>query len=640
MAEQSPNQAANPASSGLRDTALGVLLLLVLLMFYWPAIHGGLVFDDDRLITMESLRSLHGLWQIWFSPPPKFSYYPVFHTVMWLENRIWGVTPVYYHLANLLQHAAAACLVAVIMKRLALPGAWLAAFIFALHPVNVESVAWISEQKNTLSTVFFLAALLAWLRFDAGRRVWWYAAATLLFTLAVLSKTTAATLPGVVLVIQWWRTGRLDWKRDVLPVLPWFAAGVAFGVLSGGIEREGYDVRSSEFMLSPVQHLLLACRELWFYAAKLAWPAGLMFNYPRWDVNAAVWWQWLYPLGALAVAAALCLLARRSRAPLAAFLFFAGNLLPVMGFLYIDWFMFSFVADHFQYVATLGIIVPVAVAVALAAGKARAAGRWAIRVAAGILVFTLSALSWKQCQMYRDMETFYQVMTHSNPGSGMAHYNYGLVLLKVPGRLSEALGQMDEALRLRPGDVKLKDQIARIFLDTGRTQDALDALNESVAIDPDDAFAHYLLGGVLSQLPERRAEAIVHLETSVRLKPDEAQTHIALANALLATPGRAQEAIGQYQEALRINPVLSEAHAMLGNAFAAMPGRGQDAIAQYQESLQLRSDVAEVHYWLANALAPLPGRKQEAIVEYEEALRLRPGMKEVRDKLRELQGGN
>ena len=622
----------------IRNIALGALLLLLLLVFYFPAIRGGLVFDDDRLITMEDLRSLHGLWRIWFAPPPKFSYYPLLHTAMWLEHRVWGDTPALYHLMNIFQHAVAAWLVVAVMRRLSLPGAWLAAFVFALHPVNVETVAWISEQKNTLSTVFYLAAAWAWLRFADGKRARWYLMASGLFVCAVLSKTTTATLPATLLVILWWKNGRIDWKRDALALAPWFIAGAALSILSGKIEREGYDIQSSDFSMSFLQHCLLACREVWFYAWKLAWPVNLMFNYPRWQMDAAMWWQWLFPLGLLAVVAGLCLLARRRRGALAGFLFFAGNLFPVMGFLYVDWFMFSFVADHFQYVACLGIIVPLASAAATAARRGGAAALWAIRGGAGMLVFALSALTWRQCHLYQDMETFYQRITVDNPESGMAHYNFGLVLLKIPGRHTEAMGQMDEALRLRPDDVKLNDRIAQIFLDAHRGTEAMAALERSLKIDPNDPFAQYLYGCALAQVPGRGAEAIAHLRAAAQLNPGEAQTHIALGNALLAA-GQAGDAIPEYEAAVKIAPDLPDAHSLLGNAFAATPNRMQDAIAEYEQSLLLNADSPAVHFWLGNALATLPDRRQEAIVQYEEALRLDPTFAQARQMLRQLQSG-
>ena len=564
MSENLPVQASDSRAFGVRDAALGGLLLFTLLLFYSPAIHGEFVFDDDRNVTPAALTSLHGLWRIWVEPGASFQYYPVLHTAFWIEHRIWGDAVFGYHLVNILLHCASAWLLVAILRKLALPGAWLAAFIFALHPVCVESVAWISEQKNTLSTVFYMASALAWLHFSGPRRWQSYLLATAFFLMALASKTTAAILPAALLVIAWWRNGRLEWKRDVLPLLPWFAGGAAFGLFSGRIEQKGYDIQSSDFSLNLLQHFLLASRDVWFYAGKLLWPVHLMFNYPRWQVNAADWRQWLFPAGLLAVAAVFFLLARRNRTPLAAFLFFIGNLFPVMGFFYIGWFMFSFVADHFQYVASLGIIVPAAAGLALAARKTRpAAVRWATRADIGLILFMLCSLTWGQCHIYNDMETLFHTTVDENPSSGMAHYNYGLVLLKIPDHLTEAMEQMETALRLRPEDVKLQDRIAFIFLTTpGRADEGIATLEQSLKTEPDDSYAHFLLGSTLAMMPGHIDEAITHLKASVRLNPNEPQSHLTLGDALFAM-GRKQEAIAQYQEALRLDPEMEQAKARL-----------------------------------------------------------------------------
>ncbi len=285
-------------------------------------------------------------------------YYPLLHSAFWLEHFMWGEAVVGYHLTNIVLHALSACLVVMVMRRLSLPGAWLAGLVFALHPVNVESVAWISEQKNTLSGVFCLASLLIYLHFDEDRQKSKYLLATGLFVLALLSKTVTATLPAVLLVIFWWRRGRLEWKRDVLPLLPWFALGICAGLFTSRVERTFGGASGTDFLLTPAQRLLIAGRAICFYAGKLFWPANLTFFYPQWKIDAAVWWQWLFPAGVLALGLGLVLASRRYRGPLAGFLIFAGTLFPVLGFLNVYPFRYSYVADHFQYLACLGIIVP------------------------------------------------------------------------------------------------------------------------------------------------------------------------------------------------------------------------------------------------------------------------------------------
>ena len=350
----------------LRDIGAAALLFGSVLLAYLPALHGGLIIDDSGHITSARMQSLHGLWRIWFELGATTQYYPVLHSAFWIEHRLWGDAVLGYHLTNALLHAAAALLVVALVRRLSLPGAWLAGFLFALHPVCVETVAWISEQKNTLSAVFYLGAALLYLDFDRTRRKSRYGLALGLFALALMSKSVTATLPVALLVILWWRRGRLEWKRDWLPLIPWLALGASGGLFTAWVERRYIGAEGADFALTAVERCLVAGRALWFYAWKMVLPANLTFIYPRWRVDAAAWWQYLFPLAALAAAAGLWLAARRRRGPLAAFLFFAVTLLPALGFLNVYPFLYSFVADHYQYLASLGIIVP-------AGGRARRA---------------------------------------------------------------------------------------------------------------------------------------------------------------------------------------------------------------------------------------------------------------------------
>src|SRR5215469_1554199 len=285
------------------------LVLGATLIAYLPALHGGLLWDDDHHVTSPELQSLHGLWRIWFEPGATQQYYPLLHSAFWFERHFWGDAVLGYHLVNVMLHAAAACLVIAIARRLELPGARLAGFIFALHPLCVEAVAWISEQKSTLSAVLYLASALVYLGFDRTRRRSHYLLALGLFVLALLAKTVTATLPAALLVVFWWRRGRLDWRRDALPLLPWFALGAAAGIVTASIERTSIGAQGPDFALSFAQRLLLAGRALCFYLSKVLRPSDLIFTYPRWTLNAGNWRQWLFPLGMLIVAGALAVAA-------------------------------------------------------------------------------------------------------------------------------------------------------------------------------------------------------------------------------------------------------------------------------------------------------------------------------------------
>jgi tetratricopeptide (TPR) repeat protein len=630
------------------------------------------------------MQSLHGLWRIWFDLGSTQQYYPALFSTFWLEHRIWGDAALGYHLTNILLHATSAWLFGLALRRLAIPGARLGALIFALHPVCVESVAWISEQKNTLSTLFYLLAVLAYLRFDKERdrskAFWWLA--TLFFVLALLCKTVTATLPAALLVVLWWKRGRLSWREDILPLAPWLGLGVTAGLFTSWVERAYVGARGAAYALDGIQRCLVAGRAIWFYLGKLLWPANLIFIYPHWRVSASEVWQDLCPLGALALIAALWLIRRRTRAPLAALLFYAGSLFPTLGFLNVYPFIYSYVADHWQYLASFGII-------ALAAGGW---GMW-VRIAAirynsqtgstpgfgaimiGIpqfaavaVVCTLGVLTWRQCRVYYDVETLYRAVLDRNPDCWMAHSNLGAsyqadenwpgaveqfqealrlnpddavmhnnlgeAWLKVPGRLDDAVGQLEEALRLKPNFAEAHHNLALALEQIpGRQPEAITHFEEALRLKPDYAEAHYNLALALAHMSGRLPEAIAQFEQALRFKPDYAEAHEDLAIALEPTPGRLPDAVKHFEEALRLMPNNAEAHVNLAIALEQIPGREPDAVAHYEEAVRLKPDYAEAHNNLAAALAPIPGRLPDAISHFEEAVRLKPDYTEARYNL-------
>jgi len=593
-----PRKAIQAPARRPADKTLLVSLLIVCATFlaYGPALDGGLLWDDAAHITRPDLRSLHGLWRIWSDLGATQQYYPLLHSAFWMEYKLWGDATLGYHLANLLLHAAAAILVMLIMRRLGLPGAWLAALIFTLHPVCVESVAWIAEQKNTLSIVFYLSAALLYLNFDRTRRGSHYFLALALFVMALLTKTVTDTLPAALLVVFWWQRGRLGWKRDVLPLLPWFALGAAAGLFTAWVERRFVLAEGPDFALTLVERCLVAGRALWFYLGKLVWPADLMFFYPRWKVDSAQWWQYLFPLAALAALIGLCLLAPKRRGPLAGALIFAGTLFPALGFFNVYPFIYSFVADHFQYAASLGIIVPVAAG--LASAVTARTRRWAV-AAACLALAGLGVLTWQQCGMYHDMETLFQETIDRNPTCWIAHYNLGVLIAGTTGRMEEAIQHYREAARLKP----------------------------------DYAMAHYNLARALAETPERVPEAIEEYRTVLRIDPASVDAHNNLGLALAGIPGRLPEAIEEYRAALGIDPASAEVHNNLGIALLHTPGRVSEAIPHFQAALRSKPDAAGIHNNLGGALSLEPGRLQEAIQEYETALRIQPDYPDARYNL-------
>lgn len=603
MAKKRPVKAANPRSTWLPDAALAALLFLSTLLVYAPALEGGFLWDDSNHVTQPAMQSLHGLWRIWFDLGSTAQYYPLLHSAFWLEHWIWGDSFLGYHLLNVSLHVASALLVVAIVRYLSLPGAWLAGFAFALHPVGVEAVAWISEQKSALSGVLCLAAALAYLHFDRTRRRQTYFLALGFFILALLSKTTAAMLPVALLAILWWQKGPLEWRRDVRPLVPWLAIAAPVGLFTAWVEKRYIGAQGAEFMLTFPQRILIAGRALWFYASKLIWPWNLTFSYPRWMVDAGSWWQWLFPAGVIIVAAVFLWMARTRRGPLAAFLIFSSTLFPALGFLNVYPFRYSFVADHFQYLASLGIVVPLAGLVASAAMRIPSPTlRAAVPVA---LIAVLGILSRLQTPMYSDSETLYRETLARNPESFLAHNNLGFTLVTMPGHLADAIAEYHEALR----------------------------------IEPNYPEAHFNLGAalILSRDSAVAGQAIAEYQTAIRLRPDYAEAHNNLGNALARTPGRMDDAIAEFHTALRLRPDMAAAHLGLGNAFAHTPGRIEDAVSEYQAALRLDPDYVEAHFNLGNALLEIPGREADAVTQYRTVLQLRPDLEPARQMLDQLE---
>ncbi|MES1166647.1 MAG: tetratricopeptide repeat protein, partial [Pseudomonadota bacterium] len=518
-------------------------ILGALLVAYWPALSGGLIWDDTGHVTRPELRSVAGLGRIWTEFGATQQYYPVLHSAFWLEHRLWGDATTGYHLLNVLLHATAACQFLVLLRRLAVPGATLAALLFALHPVCVESVAWIAEQKNTLSLVFYLAAALVYVRFDATRRPRDYVLAGGLFVLGLLTKTVTATLPAALLVVFWWRRGRLDWRRDGLPLLPWFALGAASGLGTAYFERVLIGAEGAEFNLGAIERCLLAGRVFWFYLGKLAWPAALIFTYPRWSVDAAQAWQWLFPLAALALLGGLLWWQRRSRGPLAAILLFAGGLFPVLGFFNVYPFVFSYVADHFQYLASLAVF-------ALAAAGAQRIPPAPRTAAAGIVLVVLGALTWAQCGMYRDATALYETTLARNPSSWMAHHNLA-TLLTLAGRPAEAIPHLEAAIALNPDRAAAYNNLGDSLTRTGRAREAIPHLEKALQLQPRYAVAHANLGNALLEL-HRLDEAIAHFQQALVLDPAYANAECNLGLGL-AQAGRMAEAVGHFARAAELD---------------------------------------------------------------------------------------
>jgi protein O-mannosyl-transferase len=598
-----------------RFALMALLLLCATLAAYLPALRGGMVWDDEAHVTRPELQSVDGLRQIWFKLGATQQYYPLVHSAFWLEHKIWGDATIGYHLVNVLLHATSAFLFALILLQLSIRGAWIGAFIFALHPVAVESVAWISEQKNTLSGVFYLSAMLLYLRYDEEKQrshhrdVSKYYLAFALFIAALLSKSVTATLPAALLVVIWWRRGRLSWNEDAVPLVPWFAVGVAGGLFTAWVESRYIGAEGSAFTLSLVQRCLIAGRVVWFYLAKLLWPVNLVFIYPRWEVSASVWWQYLFPAALICVVIAAWMIRERTRTPLAVLLLFIGTLFPALGFVNAYPFIYSFVADHFQYLASLSVIALIA---------AGCTEKWRTTVAA-VAICLLATLTFFQSRTYRDSETLYRSTIARSPSSWMAYNNLGLIL-QADGRVPEATSLYQQALAIKADYAEAHSNLGTVLYKEGRVPEAVTHFQQALTFKVNYAEGENNLGNALAGI-NRLPEAIPHLEKALRMKPNYAEANLNLGSALFRV-GRTPEGIARISEALRLKPNYAEAHDALGVIWY-QTGRLKEAMSEFKEAVRLKPDFAAARRDLGEALWEA-GQSEEAMTEFKTALRLAP----------------
>jgi len=586
--------------------ALFVLTLAAAtIMAYRPAWNGGFLWDDDAYITNnELLTAPNGLRRIWLSFDSPSQYFPLTYTSFRIERALWGLNPSGYHWTNIFLHVANALLVWRLLARLKLPGAWLAAAIFALHPVQMESVAWITERKNVLMGFFFLLTLLAWIAFtdESTRRPWrFYALAVILYALALSAKTTACTLPAALLLILWLQKKPIG-KRRLIQILPFLILGFSMGLVAVWWERYHQGTHGPLFALSPLERTLVASHAVWFYLGKLLWPSNLIFIYPKWTIAAtrALDYTWLL------AGVALCFviyLARRylGRGVEVAAVFFVATLSPVLGFIMLYTFRYTFVADHYQYLAC---IAPIAL---FSAGTARLAdvftrARPFILSAAACLTAALWALTWRQSAMYGDIEALWRTTLTKNPNCWMAHNNLGIVLFQK-GEIDEAVSHYRATLNLQPDFWDADYNLGTALLKKGEVDEAIAYCTRAVTIAPNDPDAQVALGNSLAQ-KEQVDDAIAHYKKALAIRPDYFIAHYALGHIFLEK-GEIDAAVFHSRAAVSIQPQNADAHTNLAVAFDEK-GQIAEAIKQYEQALEISPQSVAAENNLAWLLATNP----------------------------------
>ena len=576
-------------SSRGRAWIFAVLLATVTILAYRPVWHGGFLWDDDDyIINNELLTAADGWQRIWFSLDSPSQYFPLTYSTFRIEHALWGLSTTGYHWVNLLLHVGNALLVWAVLARLKIPGSWLAALIFSLHPVQVESVAWMTERKNVLMGFFFLLTLLAWIAFvdERTRRLWiFYCLSLVFYVLALSAKATACTLPAALFLILWLQKKPITMRR-LMQIVPFIVFGLGMGILVVWWERYHQGTNRDVFtFLSPVERILVASRAVWFYLSKIFWPTNLTFIYPRWNVSPADLLNYVWLIAGIAAGVAVYFVRQHlGRSVEVAAAFFVATLSPVLGFIMLFTFRYTFVADHYQYLACIG---PIALATAGILNLSRRFTEYRAVVTGAVLlvVASLATLTWRQAATYSDIETLWRTTLAKNPQSWMAHTNLGLVLFQK-GQIDDAIAHYRSALQMQP----------------------------------DWWDAEYNLGTALSA-KGKVDEAIVHSEKAVLLRPTDPDAQVSLGN-LLVQKGSVDEAIGHYQKAITVRPDHFLARYALGYALLDK-GQLDSAIEVCRSALLLRPLDADCHTTLAIALEE-KGNSAEAMQHYQRALELAP----------------
>jgi protein O-mannosyl-transferase len=620
-----------------RDWLWGFVLIGLVCVAYARVFNAGFIWDDESHLTHNPcIVGPLGLKEVWTSA--RAVYYPLVLTTFWTVYKFVGLSPWPYHLLNVLLHAGSAVLLWQILRQLNVRGAWLGAGLWALHPVMVQSVAWVTELKNTQSGFFYLLSIFCFLKWnDQGRMVSSqpqpqstsggslsvFALSLLFFVLATLSKPSVVMLPVVLALCIWWRRGRIYW-RDVAILAPFVLISALASVWTVLEQKFHAGAIGDEWAQTWPDRLIIAGRAIWFYVAKLAWPHPLIFIYPRWEINSSQLTAYLPLVGAVVGLLALWLIrANWSRAAFFAAAYYVVSLFPVLGFFSVYFFRYSFVSDHFQYLASMGPLALAGAGIVAGCNRLTASRRLAVTTplagTCAVVLLSLVFLTWRQTAIYHNLVTLYTATLTKNPGCWMAHYNLGIVL-NDQGDADKAIAHYRQAVELRPSYTEAHYNLGRLLAQKGQFDEAIVHYEKALEINPADAEAHNNLGVTLF-VNGRVDEAIAHYRKALAIQQNYADASCNLANALLSK-GDLDGAISYYSGCLAVSPNQAESQYNLASALFRI-GRTDEAIAHYQKVLELRPDNADARANLGSIFLS-KGRVRDAIAQYRDALRIAP----------------
>jgi protein O-mannosyl-transferase len=638
-----------------RDWFWALLLIAFVLIAYAQVLRAGFIWDDESHLTRNPcVVGPLGLKEIWTTT--QAVYYPLVLTTFWALHKLFGLNPLPYHFLNIFLHVASAILLWRVLQGLRVRGAWLGAALWALHPVMVQSVAWITEVKNTQSCIFYLLSVLFFLKWEdqvgAGSRPHQrrtgdhrsvvFSLSLFSFLLATLSKPSVVMLPFVLALCIWWMRQKIRW-RDMLALTPFALISALASVWTIWEQRFHARAVGPDWAQTFPERLIIAGKAIWFYLSKLAWPHPLIFIYPRWNVDSSKVVAYLPLLAAIAGLVALWFIrARWGRALFFAVAYYVISLFPVLSFFSVYFFRYSFVSDHFQYLASMGPLALAGAGITTLLGRfcqrpadfvshpgavrpsssTIATPRWRLVLSGGlcaILLVSLGFLTWRQTAEYHNLFALYTATLQKNPSCWMAHYNLGIVLSEQ-GETDQAIDHYGRAVALRPDYAEAHYNLGRLLVEQGQLDDAIAHYERATAINPADAEAQNNLGVTLFGLG-RPDDAIAHYQKALEIRPDYAEASCNLANALIAK-GDFDGAIARYTACLEAIPYHEEAQYNLASALLRR-GRTDEAIIQYQKVLQTHPESADAHANLGSAWLA-KGRVRDAVAEYTRALQISP----------------
>jgi len=630
--------ATDAAAPGLptwlsRNWFLGLILVLAVILTYTPVWWAGFVWDDEGLVTANPcIIGPLGLKEIWTTSAADLC--PLVLTIFWVEHALWGLAPLGYHLVNVLLHAAGAIVLWRVLRILQIPGAWLGAALWALHPVQVESVAWVSEMKNTQSGLFFLLSILFFVKGlkasddqdrSAGR--WNYALTLLFAALAMASKSSTVILPIILCLCAGWMESRWPW-RTLTKVVPVFLMSIFISALTIGTFKLHANVDSLSTRSWP-ERLIDAGNAVWFYLGKLFWPHPLVTIYPHQEIDIGSWVSYL-PLLAVPIVLLILWLKRKSwiRPYFFTFAYFLVALFPVLGLVNQSFVHYSLVADHLQYLADMGPLALVGVGLARFSDVVIPGKPWLQTPICVGLLLLLGALSWQRTMVYESEETLWMDILAKNPNCWLGHNDLGFAFLQK-GHVDEAMTQFQKALEINPTYADAYYNLGLAFFQKGHVDEAIIEYQKALGIDPNYALVHSNLGLAFFQ-KGYVDEAIIEYKKALEIDPNYALVHNNLGNAFSHIE-RIGEAIVEYQKALEINPDYADAHYNLGLSFA-QKGEVNEAMRQYQRALEINPSIVEARYNLGNIFFKM-GQADEAIIEYQKILKINPNIAQVHNNL-------